>query len=68
MMPRVRTNQTEILEQITLFYARLYENRQIDPNDISEWDWNSISHKQHKHSDTCIYLLLYKLDVLKSGI
>ena len=45
---RVITNQTEILEQIRLFYARLYENRQIDPNKISEWDWNSINHKQNK--------------------
>ena len=45
---RVIINQTEILEQIRLFYACLYKNIRIDPNDISEWDWNSINQKQNK--------------------
>ena len=45
---RVITNQSEILEQIRLFYARLYDNRQTDPKIISEGDWNSINHKQNK--------------------
>ena len=36
------------MEQIRLFNLQLYENRQVDPSNISEWDWNSISQKQNK--------------------
>ena len=35
----VITNQKIILDQIRTFYARLFENKENDPNDF---DWNSL--------------------------